>query len=144
MCVCVIPAMRCRNSGVSDLVKLVGAFPAQVVLARQDDDRLAEDVGADRTHQLLLQRRQRCLALRALAALEAAQVGRQRHGSRLLGTGSSAYWSSIRAAAGHMKNLLNFLSFGWFADMFWHVSKITQKNYTISPCCSFINITVLN
>lgn len=55
------------------LIELVGALPAQVVLARQDDHGLVEDLHADGTRQLLLQRHQRRIALRSPAALEAAQ-----------------------------------------------------------------------
>lgn len=56
------------------LIELVCTLSAQVVLAWQDDHGLVEDLHADGTHQLFLQRCQRCVSLCSLAALEAAQV----------------------------------------------------------------------
>lgn len=39
---------------VTDLIKLVGTLPAEVVLAGQDDHRFGEHLQADRADQLLL------------------------------------------------------------------------------------------
>lgn len=65
---------------IPDLVELVGTLPAEVVLAGQDHHRFVEELQADGTDQLFLQRCQRRLTVCSPTALQAAQVGRQRHG----------------------------------------------------------------
>lgn len=63
----------------ADLVEHVCTLPAEVVLTRQNDHRLVEDLHADRTCQLLLQPCQSGLAFFPPAAVKPGQVTWQRH-----------------------------------------------------------------
>ena len=68
----------------ADLVQLVSTPSAEVVLTGQDDHRLGEDLQADGTQQLLLQRTQGCLPLCPLETLQGAQVHGQSHAAACL------------------------------------------------------------